>query len=138
MKVFVAVDETMGMMFGARRQSQDSKLRQFMLEKAMGEPLWMNEYSASQFIKEDQEKLSVEEAFLQNAPETAFCFVENLSLLPHDKKIDTLYVCKWNRHYPSTMNLDLIPNKVAWKMENVHEFTGTSHEKITIEKWEKL
>ena len=49
MIVIACVDDRMGMLFNRRRQSQDAALRQRLLERAAGRPIWMSEYSARQF-----------------------------------------------------------------------------------------
>ena len=49
MNVMVAVDDNGGMLFDGRRQSQDSALREYILNISKGSFLWMNQYSLSQF-----------------------------------------------------------------------------------------
>ena len=51
MILIAAADDSYGMMFNHRRQSQDRVLRQRMLELTAGHTLWMNAYSAKQFAE---------------------------------------------------------------------------------------
>lgn len=131
MKIMVCLDDKNGMLFGGRRQSKDSLLRQRMLELAGAQPLWMNGYSAGQFDPED--RIHIDEAFPENAPEDAWCFVENTDLTPYLPRIRQVAVFRWNRHYPATayFPLDYFENK--WQFAGTREFPGSSHDNITEE-----
>ena len=136
MKVIVAIDERNGMMFNKRRQSQDVKLREYLLQLTQGSNLFLNEYSFKQFKNENVSTLIVDNDFLEKA-NGEFCFVENQALLPYLNKISTVYLCKWNRDYPSDMKFD-IDLTTGFKLKSAVDIVGKSHEKITIEEWQKL
>lgn len=137
MRVIISVDDKGGMMFNKRRQSQDEQLRNYILELTSNEKLFMNEYSFKQFEKHDASNIIVAEDFLQEAIEKDFCFVENVSLSEYLNKITTVFLCKWNRNYPSDFSLDIDVEK-HFKLAISSDITGKSHEKITIEEWSKL
>ena len=137
MKIIVAVDERNGMMFNKRRQSQDIKLREYILQLVNGSFLFMNDYSGKQFLEHNQSKIIVCDDFLSKASDMDFCFVENENLAPYLSKIDTIFLCKWNRDYPSDMKFD-IDLTTGFKLTSAVDIVGKSHEKITIEEWQKL
>jgi hypothetical protein len=127
----VCLDEKNGMLFGGRRQSKDRILRQRMLELAGQQPLWMNGYSAGQFDASDN--IRADEAFLENAPEDAWCFVENADLTPYLAKIRCVAVYRWNRHYPATEYFPMTYFENKWQLTGTKEFPGSSHDTITEE-----
>lgn len=131
MRIIVCLDDKNGMLFGGRRQSMDKNLRREALRLAGETPLWMNGYSAGQFGQEGN--IRVDENFLDNAPEEAWCFVENADLSPYLQKITRVTVYRWNRHYPSTtwFPMDYFANK--WLPVSTREFVGSSHDTITEE-----
>jgi len=126
MKVFVCIDDKNGMMFNKRRQSKDRVLVEKIKEIANGKQIFASEYS----------KNILPEATLCENFEDAngFVFVENPEGL-FENKIETLYVFKWNRHYPSDrkFNMDL----TNFKLVSTEDFAGYSHENITLEVYER-
>lgn len=131
MKIIVCLDDRNGMLFGGRRQSMDRVLRQQALALAGEQPLWMNGYSAGQFGAEG--KIRVDEAFLDNAPEDAWCFVENTDLTAYLSRIRQVAVYRWNRHYPSTTYFPMAEFENKWQLVSAREFPGSSHDTITEE-----
>lgn len=82
MIVITCLDQKNGMMFNHRRQSQDSVLREHVAKLVANLPLWMNHYSASQFDTESIPNLNIDDAFLQEAVQGEYCFVEDAPLAP--------------------------------------------------------
>ena len=82
MIVITCLDQKNGMMFNHRRQSQDSVLREHVAKLVANLPLWMNHYSASQFDTESIPNLNIDDAFLQEAAQGEYCFVEDAPLAP--------------------------------------------------------
>ena len=80
MIVITCLDQKNGMMFNHRRQSQDSVLREHVAKLVANLPLWMNHYSASQFDTESIPNLNIDDAFLQEAAQGEYCFVEDAHL----------------------------------------------------------
>lgn len=136
MKIFICVDDSYGMMFNHRRQSKDKNLVNYINEKCQGNKLLMNSYSSNQF-ELSKTNILIDEDFLSQAEIDNFCFVENLKLKTFENKIESIYLCKWNRKYPSDFYFDInLENN--FRLSRTDEIAGNSHEKITIEKWIKL
>ncbi len=133
MIILAAVDESSGMMFNHRRQSQDRVLREKILCMTAGKKLWMNAYSAKQFEKDAQ--ITVAEDFLSRAGRGEYCFVEDELLSPYLDRIETVVLFHWNRTYPGDFFFDLDLSDGSWRLEEgeTEEFAGSSHEKITKE-----
>ena len=132
MHVMICIDEAGGMLFAGRRQSKDRILRQQARILAQGQPLWMNSYTARQFA-EDGCDIVKDDAFLENAPADAWCFVENADLMPYLEKITQVAVYRWNRHYPSTTWFPMDHFAGKWQLVSQREFAGSSHDTITEE-----
>ena len=131
MNVIVCIDEENGMLFNGRRQSKDRVLREHAAAFAGGK-LWMNGYTAKQFI-EDGCDMIADEAFLSNAPEDAWCFVENADIKPYLDQISRVAVYRWNRLYPSDVKFPMAEFSARWTLVSREEFAGSSHERITQE-----
>ena len=130
----ICVDERGGMMFNNRRQSSDKEVTNRIIEIVQGSKLWLNGYSQSLFSQTNL-SLTVDDNFLQKAGDGEFCFVENADITQYTPKIEKLYLFRWNRHYPADFYFSL--DLVEFKQIAVSEFIGNSHEKITLEVYEK-
>lgn len=128
MKVIVCVDDNLGMLFNKRRQSQDVKVTEDILK--MAKKLWIHPFSDKLF-SEYGGQIVVDEDFLEKAEQGELCFVENQQITPYVDKIEQIILYKWNRKYPSDFKLDL--DLKEWKLTELTEFEGNSHEKITRE-----
>lgn len=128
MNIFVCVDEDGGMLFNKRRQSKDRKVREKMFEIASGNPIFMNHYSSKQF--DEGNDIIIDEEFLNMAGEDDFCFIENVDL--PECGIKKLYIFNWNRKYPSDVRFDYNMTANGLKMLHREEFSGSSHENITL------
>ena len=125
MIIVICADDKNGMMFNGRRQSQDRILREKILADAGNSKIWMNAYSAKQFGDEDQSRIQVAEDFLKKAGKGE----------PYLEKVEEIILYKWNRTYPADtwFDIDLTNGKMAETME----FAGSSHEKITKERYRR-
>ncbi len=139
MIVFAPIDDSFGMMFNKRRQSQDKKLREYILSKCGTNKLWMNSYSKKQFhdAQESENKILTDDNFLAKAGKGEYCFVENTSLKDFQEEIEKIFLCKWNRRYPGDQYFDVEVKTENWELTLIEEFEGNSHEKITVEEWRK-
>ena len=133
MILIVCVDDHNGMMFNHRRQSQDRVLRADVLELTAGKALWMNAYSRKQFTESDEDEIRVDEMLLDTAGDGEFCFVENADVSDCVEQIEEIYVYRWNRDYPADVYFPV--DLGGWKCEETKEFAGSSHEKITRERY---
>lgn len=136
-KVIACVDDSFGMMFNKRRQSQDSVLRTRILDDLQENLLWMNAYSMKQFAEHNAKNICVDESFMKKAKSADYCFVENISLKEYEEKISEIILYKWNRRYPSDFKFDISLEDQRWKLVETEEFKGSSHEKITKEVYVK-
>ena len=133
MILIAATDDTNGLTFNRRRQSQDSILREQILRLCGEKPLWVNAYTAGQFSPEQAEKLVIAEDFLERAGEGDFCFLENMPASPYTAKMEQVILFRWNRKYPADLYFDLPLTEPEWILETKEDFAGSSHEKITKE-----
>lgn len=132
MRIIACIDDNCGMMFNRRRQSRDKLLTADVIEMTKSHKLWMNEYSAKLF---EEESVIIKDDFLQQAQDDDFCFVENQSVQPYLAKVEEVVLYRWNRKYPADFYFDLDMDE--WKLVDEKEFTGSSHEKITRERYIK-
>ena len=134
MILIVCIDDKGGMMFNNRRQSRDKVVISKIAEITQGSKLWLNDYSKSLF---DQViiPLAVDDDFLQKAGYGEFCFAENADIAQYTLKIEKLYLFRWNRHYPADYYFPL--DLAEFKLIARSEFMGNSHEKITLEVYER-
>ncbi len=135
MIVIVCVDDNGGMMFNNRRQSRDCNLTSKIIDLTKNNCLWLNKYSAELFENTDNSNINTDDAFLSEASNGEYCFVENNDLSPYEKWIEKLIVFRWNRSYPYDKKLDIDLSR--WEMKESTEFVGNSHPKISMEVYEK-
>ena len=138
MNIIVCLDDKNGLMFNKRRQSQDKVLRANIKELVKNKNLFMNEYSYKLYKDIDAGNINVCEDFLNECSDTDFCLVENIEVKNYINNINTLVVYKWNRLYPSDFYFDINLNTTSWKLLEVEEFQGSSHEKITNETYRRI
>lgn len=131
MKIIVCVDDSMGMLFNKRRQSQDSVLRERILKLTEGKHLWMNHYSAKQFDTASAPQINVDDSFLTEAVEGDYALVETEALQTYVPWIEQIVLYRWNRKYPSDLKFDI--DLSGWVLRSSEDFAGHSHEKITEE-----
>ncbi len=129
MKLIFCVDKKNGMMFFGKRQSQDSVLREKILEMVGEANLWMSEYSAKQF--ETQGKFIVDNDYIDKAEENDYCFIENLGYSL--EKANEIVLCHWNRQYQANVFFDVDLKASGFRKTATENIVGSSHDKITIE-----
>lgn len=133
MRVITCVDDNGGMLFNHRRQSRDRTLNEKVLSLAKDCKVYMTDDSAKIFPEDD--KIVVSENYLEEAGEQDLCFVEKEALQSYEDRITALIIFRWNRVYPADQYLDIDLEKMKKTYEE--EFVGFSHEKITMEVYEK-
>ena len=133
MIIIAAVDDRNGMMFNHRRQSQDKVLREKILSLTTGKLLWMDHYSAKQFDGCTAPQLNIDDRFMWEAAPGEYCFVEDVSVAHFEKWAEQIILFKWNRKYTGDFYFDIDVQKPEWKLIRTEDFTGSSHEKITME-----
>lgn len=133
MKLIVCLDDKNGMLFNKRRQSSDRVVYQNIFSVIDGETLWMNEYSQKLFENMDAD-IRVDENFLEKAGQEDYCFVENIDLTQYMARTYSVTVFRWNRTYPADLHF---PPFEGWTCVNASDFKGNSHERITMEVYER-
>ena len=67
-------------------------------------------------------------------PETAEdFFAENIPSDEVLEKTNKIVIYRWNRHYPADIHWEPDLNAMGFALQEITEFPGTSHEKITRE-----
>lgn len=131
MTLIACVDDNMGMAFNGRRQSRDREVTARIRALTGGAALWVSPYTARLF---GGDVLSAED-FLERCGDRDFAFTE---LVPPGKiahRIHRLVLYRWHRAYPADVFFDL--DLTGWRLVSAADFTGTSHEVITEEIYEK-
>lgn len=131
MHLILCIDERDGLSFCGRRLSQDKILNQHMLSITAGHKLWMSPYSRKLFPGDD---VTADDAFLEKAGLGDYCFLETAPLPETCENLESVILYHWNRTYPSTVKFPrcLLENR---HLEHTEEFPGSSHEKITMERY---
>lgn len=133
MKLIFCLDKNNGMMFGGKRQSQDEKLRQWILSNLGEGNLWMSSYSARQFG--DHPKIVADDRYLPKAAANDYCFIEDKEF--SIEGVDEVILCKWNRKYPGDRFFNIDLQAEGFKKITTVDIAGNSHEKITIEMYKR-
>lgn len=133
MLLIACVDDNGGMMFGARRQSKDRVLRAHMLAACEGRILWMSPYSAAQF--EDTTSVRPDDDYVGKVQAGDACFVEDGELPTVSPSAILLY--RWNRRYPADRHFPFDPLKNGYRLVDSVDFVGSSHDRITADRYEK-
>lgn len=131
MKVIVCCENSNGMLFNNRRVSQDRVVLERIVDLTKSNKLWMDNYSYSLFEKLNALNISLAENTLAEAADSEYCFIEKQALVPYEKWIREIIVFRWDRDYPFDKELDV--DLSEWKLNYSEEFSGNSHEKITME-----
>ena len=126
MKLIVCLDDNNGMMFNKRRQSRDKVLVKNVLEHCNDKKLYTNEYSVKLF---PENSVEVTEDF--SKIEDGYCFAENFTV--NEEYVEEIIVYKWNRLYPADTHFNI--SLENWNIIETVEFEGSSHEKITRERY---
>jgi hypothetical protein len=124
MTVFLCIDEQNGMMFNNRRQSRDSAVIDKIITLSSENEVFTSEYT--------QKILNNGNICNDFTNFKGYAFIEDPDDIIEDK-IKTLYLFKWNRHYPSDKKLNIDFNN--FKLIHCEDFIGLSHENITLEKY---
>ena len=132
MILMVCLDDRDGMLFHNRRQSMDSRVREYMIDLCRGKPLWMNNYSAGQF-SQIHPNFCIAEDFLEKAGAGEYCFVENMDAAAAADRAEEVVIFRWNRRYPADVRFPIALFSDKWTLKKTEEFSGSSHERITVE-----
>ncbi len=133
MHLIVCVDARGGMAFNCRRLSSDKVLAAKICDITQGAALWVSPYSVSLF-KGTEACLHVSEDYLSDAASGEYCFAEREDLTVLAQPPESVILCLWNRCYPADT---YFPQKLleGATCQLLDEFPGSSHEKISIERY---
>ncbi|MGN0299616.1 MAG: ribonuclease Z [Lachnospiraceae bacterium] len=137
MIIILCLDDDNGMLFNHRRQSRDSILLEHILNLTENKVLWMNAYSAKLF-GEGHAQIQVDENFLDKAQPQDYCFVETADITAYVSQVETFILYRWNRNYPDDFYFSIPLEKMGWHMTSLNEFSGSSHECITEQIFERM
>ncbi len=131
MRLIICTDENNGMLFNNRRQSRDGVLCRYILDTAGETPLVMTEYSAKIFPQSDNIVVSDDIFGCKNC----FCFAEEA--VPSLEGVQELYWFNWNRRYPADTVFNHNVESLGFVLTETYEFKGSSHDKITLNRYKK-
>lgn len=134
MKLIFCIDEKKGMMFFGKRQSQDSVLREWIVEHTAGSNLWMSNYSAKQF--KDLTGYIADDEYMTKAGADDYCFIEDKGYALDN--VSEIILCHWNRKYQADKVFDIDLKANGFKKTDSVDVKGSSHDKITIETYKKV
>ena len=100
------------------------------------ERLWIAPYSVPLFSEKEKE-LTVSNSLLEEASKEDWCFVEDRLCAASLPRVKSIVIYGWNRHYPSDLKFDIDPIKEGFQLQSREEFSGSSHESITKEVFER-
>ena len=127
----VCVDDRFGMAFNHRRCSRDAVVTADIRHRTAGAKLWADTYSDKLFAGSGG--VIADDKALEKAGAGEYVFCELMDPGKYQDRIEKVLVYFWNRSYPSDTKLTLDPE--CWTRTVIAEFTGYSHEKITLEEW---
>lgn len=133
MKLIICIDNKNGMMFFGKRQSQDSVLREWIVNHTAGSKLWMSNYSAQQF--KELTGYIADDDYVAKATVGDYCFIEDKGYSL--EKVSEIILCNWNRRYQADKVFDIDLKSNGFKKVASEDIKGSSHEKITIETYRK-
>ncbi len=129
MKLIFCIEKGNGMMFFGKRLSKDGVLNQKLLKIVNGTPLWVSKYSAPLF--EGADNVIVDNGYPERAGENDYCFVEDCGYCL--EKANEIILCNFNRKYPADKFFDIDLTASGFKKVSSENIVGSSHEKITLE-----
>ena len=129
MKLIICIDNKNGMMFFGKRQSQDSVLREWIMNHTAGSKLWMSNYSAKQF--KELTGYIADDDYVAKATVGDYCFIEDKGYSL--EKVSEIILCNWNRRYQADKVFDIDLKSNGLKKVAREDIKGSSHEQISIE-----
>ena len=120
-------------MFSGKRQSQDSVLREWIINHTTGSNLWMSNYSAKQF--KDLTGYIADDDYQIKAAIGDYCFIEDKGYALEG--VSEIILCHWNRKYQADKVFDIDLKANGFKKVDSEDIKGSSHDKITIETYRK-
>jgi len=129
MTLYICLDDRNGLKFNKRRQSRDAAVLEDIRSQLTG-ALLIDPYS---------EKLILETEIPYVLPpeEAEDFFAEGIPTEEIMEKTTRIVIYRWNRHYPADLRWEPDLDGLGFQLTETVEFSGTSHEKITREVYER-
>lgn len=129
--VYICLDDRNGMLFGGRRQSRDSRVFEDIRRELTG-VLLIDSFSQSLARRAEIPYALVEGPL----PEKGQFFLE---IRPGAEALaaDRLVIYRWGRHYPADVYFNVQLSDAGFRLEQILEFPGSSHECIRKEVYVK-
>lgn len=131
MKLIFCVEKNNGIMFFGKRQTKDRLLNKHLLEIIGDSKLWVSSYSAELF--EEAENVTIDDNYIEKAYVNDYCFVEDKGF--NLDATNEIILCNWNREYPADKFFEIDLSNNCFKKESTENIVGSSHKKITIERY---
>ena len=125
MNLIVCIDERNGMLFHQKRVSQDILQRKDVYAYIKEQPLYIKKKSEALY---EHKNIVVIDDFYKIAHMEGYCIAEEELEETLLQKMNHIIVYCWNRHYQADTYFKIPQN---FQCEQVKEFRGYSHEKIT-------
>ena len=135
MKIIIATGLRGEMQFNKRRVSRDEYLIDDIM-KLTGGKLTLKPYSAKLFAGYPAVKIS--DSPLSALACDEWCFVEDADVEKLISCAQTLVIYNFNRTYPSDVKFDTVPTEIGFKIAEIKDFAGHSHDKITRVTYERI
>lgn len=137
MTLIVCVEDRFGMSFHNRRLSRDRELCRYILARVGGGVLRLSPYSVPLFDGLPcAGALLAQEGGPADEDREEFCFLELENPAPWLARAEKLLLYRWNRAYPFDRRFPAELLETGWKLTGHADFPGSSHEKITEERYE--
>ena len=130
-----SLEDRGGVLFNGRRVSRD-RLQQMDLLRLCGGRLWVTPASAALFAGAE-DCIAVDPDCLEKAEAGAYCFWEGAWPEQSAKRIEGIVLYRWNRAYPADLYFPLDWEARGFALTERTEFTGSSHERITRERYQR-
>lgn len=128
----VCLDDKYGMSFLGRRQSRDREVSAHILSRLGKGKLWLDHSSAELFNKDDP-RITLTEALPENCDHEDVIFCENLSFAGDLTRFSGIWMYRWNCVYPADVYFPIDEVKENFNMAESVDFAGFSHDRITLE-----
>ena len=134
MTAIVCIEDRGGILFLKRRVSRDIEVLRDIARDH--ERIFITEYSLPLF-KDLKIDAIVRALPLCSGGDGDVLFIEDDSIKDNIKKISRRIIYKWNRTYPSDVELGFVPEDEGFRLVSSRDFCGNSHERITKEVYER-
>ena len=136
MVLAVCLDDKFGMSFLGRRQSRDREVSSLMLSRLGNGRLWLETPSAELFDKEDP-RIKTVNMLPESCSDEDVLFCEKLSLMESLTRFSEVWIFRWNCVYPADVYFPIDEVREHFIMSESMDYAGFSHERITLEVYER-